>query len=169
MKTADEILEDKGTEMICVDYNTVICDVLKLMTKNLIGAVLVKKNDTIAGIWTERDLMINCLEESFDARKDIIGDLMSTNLHSAKHSANVYKLMDIFLGRRIRHLLIEKDGKYIGILSSGDVMRATMLEKDEELKRLNAMVSWEYYENWKWERTQIPPIIHNIEGLRIDR
>ncbi|NIM15998.1 MAG: CBS domain-containing protein [Candidatus Aminicenantes bacterium] len=169
MKTAEEILQDKGTEMICVDYNTVICDALKLMTENRIGAVLIKKNEKIAGIWTERDLMRNCLGQGFDAKKDIIGDFMSTNLHSAKHSANVYELMDIFLGKRMRHLLIEKDGKYIGILSSGDVMRATMLEKDEELKRLNAMVSWEYYENWKWERTQIPPIIHNKEGLRIDR
>ena len=169
MKTAEEILQDKGTEMICVDYNTVICDALKLMTDNRIGAVLIKKNEEIAGIWTERDLLRNCLGEGFDAKKDIIGNLMSTNLHFAKHSANVYELMDIFLGKRMRHLLIEKDGKYIGILSSGDVMRATMLEKDEELKRLNAMVSWEYYENWKWERTRIPPIIHNKEGLRIDR
>jgi signal-transduction protein with cAMP-binding, CBS, and nucleotidyltransferase domain len=64
---------------------------------------------------------------------------MNTNLQSAKHDANVYKLMDKFLGKRMRHLLVEKEGKYIGILSSGDVMRATMQEKDEELKKLNAM------------------------------
>ena len=76
--------------------------------------------------------------------------------------------MDKFLGKHMRHLLIEKNGEYIGILSIGDVMRATMLEKDEELKRLNAIVSWEYYENWKWERTRIPPVIHNEEGLRVD-
>jgi len=77
-------------------------------------------------------------------------------------------LMDQFLGRHLRHLLIKKGGKFIGVLSIGDVMRATLSAKDNELKQLNAMVSWDYYENWKWERTRIQPLIHNEEGLRVE-
>ncbi|MGD2084645.1 MAG: CBS domain-containing protein [Candidatus Aminicenantes bacterium] len=168
MRTAEEILKQKGTDMVCVDQNTAVCDALGVMNENRIGAILVKKEDKIAGIWTERDLMMNCLHESFDAKKEKVGDHMKTNLQTAKHDANVYELMDKFLGKRMRHLLVEKEGKYIGILSSGDVMRATMQEKDEELKTLNAMVSWDYYENWKWEKSKISPVIHNEEGLRVD-
>ena len=59
--------------------------------------------------------------------------------------------MDKFLGRRIRHLLIEENGKYIGMLSGGDVMKCVIHEKDAELKQLNSMVSWDYYEDWKWK------------------
>jgi signal-transduction protein with cAMP-binding, CBS, and nucleotidyltransferase domain len=168
MRTAEEILKHKGTDMVCVDQDTAICDALSVMNENRIGAILVKKDEKIAGIWTERDLMKNCLTEPFDAKKEKVGDHMNTNLQSAKHDADVYELMDKFLGKRMRHLLVEKEGKYIGILSSGDVMRATMQEKDEELKKLNTMVSWDYYENWKWEKSKIPPIIHNEEGLRVD-
>jgi signal-transduction protein with cAMP-binding, CBS, and nucleotidyltransferase domain len=168
MKTAEEILNDKGMDMVSIDRETAICDALKVMSENRIGAILVKQSEDIIGIWTERDLMGNCLNESFDHKKDKVGDHMHTNLQTVKHDANVYELMDKFLGKRMRHLLVEKDGNYIGILSSGDVMRATMVEKDEELKRLNAMVSWDYYENWKWEKSKIPPIIHNEEGLRVD-
>ena len=60
-------------------------------------------------------------------------------------------LKDKFLGLKLRHLLIEKEGKYIGLLSIGDVIKASIQEKDQELKNLNAMVSWEYYENWRWK------------------
>lgn len=170
MRTAEEILNDKGSNagMVCVDHDTVICEALKVMKENRIGAILVKRDEEIVGIWTERDLMGNCLDENFDPKKAVIGDHMNSNLQSVKHTENVYEIMDKFLGKRIRHLLVEKDGKYVGMLSSGDVMRAKMIEKDDELKRLNAMVSWEYYENWKWEKSKIPPIIHNVEGLRVD-
>jgi hypothetical protein len=51
----------------------------------------------------------------------------------------------------LRHLLIEKNGEFIGVLSSGDVMKANLNEKTKELEELNAMVSWEYYENWRWK------------------
>jgi len=38
------------------------------------------------------------------------------------------------------------------MLSTGDVIKASLQEKDLEMKKLNAMVSWEYYENWQWRK-----------------
>jgi len=168
MKTAEEILKHKGMAMAIVDQDTPINDALKVMNDKHIGSILVKKNEKIVGIWTERDLMQNCLDDNFDPKKNTVKEFMSTKLQSATHNSDVYELMDKFLGKRMRHLLIEKDGDYIGILSSGDVMRATMAEKDEEFKKLNSMVSWDYYENWKWEKTKISTVTHNEEGLRVD-
>jgi signal-transduction protein with cAMP-binding, CBS, and nucleotidyltransferase domain len=167
MKTAEEILKNKGSDMFWVEHDAVVCDALKVMTDNRIGAILVKREGNIAGIWTERDLMRNCLLEDFDHKKTTVGELMTTNLQFAKSTANLYELMDKFLGKRVRHLLIEQNGGFIGLLSSGDVMRAILSDKDDELKRLNAMVSWDYYENWRWEKNRVPPIIHNEEGLRV--
>ncbi len=81
----------------------------------------------------------------------LIDDYMTTDLVSAPHTDTVYNLMDKLLGLRVRHLLIEKDGKTIGMVSSGDVMKASIQEKDGELKQLNSMVGWDYYENWRWK------------------
>ena len=169
MKTAEDILKNKGFDMISISEDARLSDALDVMNKNRLGAILVKRDENVVGIWTERDLMKNCLGDSFDPHANRIGDFMTTDLLSAKYNENLYQLLDKFLGQRIRHLLIEKDGEYIGILSSGDVIRATLHEKDEELKEAKAIASWEYYENWKWERTKMPPVIHNEEGLRIDR
>jgi CBS domain-containing protein len=151
MKTAKDILSGKKSDLVCVPTGTRIEETLQEMNQRKVGAILVTRNDKVVGIWTERDLLRNILDPSFDIKAAHIEDHMTTDLIYAPFNATVYDLMDKFLGLRIRHLLIEKDGEYIGIISGGDVMKAAIQEKDDELKQLNAMVGWEYYENWRWD------------------
>ena len=152
MKTAAEMLNDKNQDMICVSKNSTIFEALKIMNEYNIGAMLIKEGDDIVGIWTERDLMRNTLIENFDPKTAVISDYMITGLKYAQYNETVYQLQDKFVGMRLRHLLIEKDGKYIGMISTGDVMKTILNEKEKELKDLNAMTSWEYYDNWRWKK-----------------
>jgi signal-transduction protein with cAMP-binding, CBS, and nucleotidyltransferase domain len=151
MITAEDILKEKGEEIICVSPEHSLHDALKIMLAKKIGAIVVKDGGNFVGIWTERDLMRNTVNENFDPSKAKIKDYMSTNLMSAQFSDSIYHLMDKFLGKRLRHLLIEKDGKYIGFLSAGDVTKALLVEKTEELEKLNKLVNMDYYENWRWK------------------
>lgn len=150
MRTAEEILreKEKGVDIVSVDVDTTVHDALKVMLQKRIGAIVVRSREKIVGIWTERDLMKNTVTPGFEAKTAKIGGYMVTDILSAKHTATVYQLLDTFLGRRLRHLLIEKDGEYIGILSTGDVVKADLLEKTEELRELSSMVNWQYYDNW---------------------
>jgi CBS domain-containing protein len=151
MKTAMDIIKAKKSVIVCVPRGTTLFDVLKTMNQHKVGAILITHNEKVVGIWTERDLMRNVLDPSFDIRTARIEDYMTSDLIYASHRATVYELMDKFLGLRIRHLLIEQDGEHVGIISGGDVMKAAIQEKDDELKQLHAMVGWEYYENWRWK------------------
>ena len=154
MKTAEDMVRDKGGEIISVVADTTIHQALQVMVDHRVGATLIRENDQIVGIWTERDLMRNTLIEGFDPEQARIGDYMVAPIRSAPHTDTVYNLMDKFLGLRLRHLPIEKDGEYIGLLSVGDVMKANLQEKTRELESLNAVVSWEYYEDWHWTSLQ---------------
>ena len=116
--------------------------------------MLVTQNEQIKGIWTERDFLRNTLEPGFDPKTARIGDYMETDLKSAAHDAPVIKLQEKFLGLYIRHILVKKKKKYIGMLSIGDVIRASLVSKDDEIKNLNKIASWEYYENWKGPRNR---------------
>jgi high-affinity K+ transport system ATPase subunit B len=49
-------------------------------------------------------------------------------------------------------MLIEEDGKIVGLLSIGDVIKADLNAKTKELQELHAMVNWDYYDNWRWEK-----------------
>lgn len=152
MKTAAELLQEKGNEIFSVPPDSTIYDALQLMNKNNIGAMLVEENGNIIGIWTERDLTRNMLRDGFDIRKTKIKDVMISDLIKVPHDCTTYKMMDIFLGKRLRHLLVEKEGKFIGLLSTGDVIKANLMAKSQELEELNKIVSFEYYSNWRWKK-----------------
>jgi CBS domain-containing protein len=150
MKTAKDMIQDKGGDILCVPEGTTVMDALKKMNENKVGAILVTRDGKPAGIWTERDLLRNTLDAAFKPQTTLIDDVMTKTIVTAPSTDTVYNLMDKFLGLRLRHLIIEKDGEIIGMVSSGDVMKASIQEKDEELKQLNTMVGWDYYENWCW-------------------
>lgn len=151
MITAEDILKEKGDEIISVAPDCTLHDALKVMLAKRIGAILVKQGESLVGIWTERDLMRNSVNEEFNPSTAKVEDFMSKSLMSAQYSDSIYHLMDKFLGKRLRHLLIEKNGKYIGFLSAGDVTKALLFEKTQELEKLNKLVNMDYYENWRWK------------------
>jgi len=152
--TAKDILQDKGGHLVTINSDASVHQALTVMTQNKVGSIVVEEDGRIVGIWTERDLMFRVLEEGFDAKTARLKDNMSTNLISVNVDDQAYQLYDKFVGRRIRHLLVEEKGDYVGILSVGDVMKASLRQTSEELRELNKMVSLEYYENWKEVQSQ---------------
>ena len=151
MKTAKEMVQEKGGGIVCVPVGTTVFEALQKMCRHKVGAILVLRNDDVAGIWTERDLLIHIVNADFDPKTALIENYMTTDLFFAHHDETLYNLMDKFLGLRIRHLPVSENGEFIGLLSSGDVMKAAISAKNAELEKLNDMVSWEYYDNWRWD------------------
>ncbi|MCP4748172.1 MAG: CBS domain-containing protein [Desulfobacteraceae bacterium] len=153
MKTAEDILKDKPrSPKICVSPKHSLAAAIDKMNQAKIGAILIEQNDEIVGIWTERDLLKAMSNPGFDIQNEIIGGHMTTKLYCASHDTPVIKMQEMFLGLYIRHIVIKKQDRFIGLLSIGDVMRASLLEKEKELKKLNKIASWQYYENWGWDR-----------------
>jgi signal-transduction protein with cAMP-binding, CBS, and nucleotidyltransferase domain len=151
METAKNMVTDKHHVIVSVPVGTKIITALEKMNQKKVGAILITRDEDIVGIWTERDLMRNIVKDDFDLNSALVDDYMTTQLITAPHTDTVFNLMDKFLGLRLRHLLIEEEGQIIGIVSGGDVMKCVIHSKDAELRQLNSMVSWDYYEDWKWK------------------
>jgi len=152
MKTAEEILNEKKRDVVWVSGDQSIYDAIRLMVENAIGAILIKQGDRYVGIFSERDLLRNMATPDFNPNTARVGDYMSSPLHCVAHDMTLIKLNEKFLGLFIRHLMVEKGDRQIGLLSIGDVMRASLLEQDKQIKELNEIASWEYYEDWGWDR-----------------
>ena len=152
MKTAEDILKEKKRDIVWVHRDQSVFDAVRLMVEKSIGAVLIKEGDRYVGIFSERDLLRNTSAPDFNAKTARVADHMSSPLHCAEHDTSLLKLKEKFLGLFIRHLMVEKRGKQVGLLSIGDVLRASLLEQDNQIKELNAIASWEYYEDWGWDR-----------------
>ena len=152
MMTAEDIVSEKGGEVVCISRDRTVAEAVRRMNEHRIGAILVKDGDEIVGIWTERDFLRNNGIPGFDAQAAIVGDYMSAPLHFAAHDANLIQLEEMFLGLFLRHIPVRKEGHFIGMISIGDVLRADLLEKDRQIRELNSLASWRYYDNWGWQR-----------------
>jgi len=150
MNTAQDILKEKKRKTVSISHDKSIFSAIQIMVEKKVGAILVTKKKEIVGIWTERDLLRNLLEPNFDPRKAKMEAYMISPVIEASFDTPLIKLQEMFLGLYIRHILIKKGKKNLGLLSIGDVVRANLLKKDEEVKTLNAIAGWEYYENWGW-------------------
>ena len=153
MKTAQDILNQKArVSLFTVSPQETVKKAIEKMVAKKVGAILVEEDNRIIGIWTERDLLNNMTNPGFDPKRDPVRDYMSSPLKKVSPGTPLVVLEEMFLGLFIRHILVEKDNRYVGLLSIGDVIRASLLEKDGKIKELNSIASWQYYEDWCWKK-----------------
>ena len=150
--TAEQILKEIGHEPLIVSPETTVHEAVGLMLEKGSHAVLIAKEGNYLGIWTERDLMKNVILDEFHPKATKVSEHMSFPLKTAHHTDDLFELIAKFLGYHTRHLLIEKEGEYIGVLYAKDVIRVGFSERSRQLDKLDEMVSLEFYENWKRKR-----------------
>ncbi len=136
MHTAEDILNMKGREIICVPPETPLHAALETMVACKIGALLVGTYDDIRGIWTERDFMRNSLENGFDAETTKIGDVMNPHVFKVPHDHDKNRLLDAFHHNKLRYMVVEKHGRNVGLIAISDVIMACLAEKTEDYHRL---------------------------------
>ena len=149
MKIAEDLIKDKNRSLVTVPAATTVAEAIALMASENVGCLLVSEGDAIVGIWTERDLARDLAADGFGIESATVGSYMSHPLITCEWNDSTYSLVDKILGLRVRHLVVNKDGEYIGLLSAGDVMKASIRAKDQELAHANAELGWDYYEEWK--------------------
>ncbi len=153
MKTAEDLLKEKGGHIFKVPPDMPIAEALRIMNEKHIASIAIEKEGKIVGIWTDQELMRNTLQAGFDPKTAKLGDYMITAVPSAQSTDTVYQLLDKFVGLKVRQLLIIKGGEYIGLLSMGDIFVNALLEKEAELKAMKAKHSFDYYEDWQqWKK-----------------
>lgn len=125
-----DILRHKGSRVSHVTPESTVQDAVKQMNRERVGALLVMVGDTIVGIFTERDLLSRVVAEDRSPVKTLVGDVMTTEIVAVKPTRTVGEAMQIVSEKRVRHLPVVEDGRLLGIISSGDLTRWTVAEKE---------------------------------------
>jgi len=117
------LLEGKGRALRTVPTTVTVAEAVKEMNHHKIGSVLVMNGDTLAGIFTERDVMTRVIAADIDPKTTPITQVMSAKVLTIEPDTTVQQVMDIFAERRCRHLPVTSGGKLLGLISIGDVSR----------------------------------------------
>lgn len=134
------ILKQKTGKPIAVTPSTAISEVVHVLAEKRIGAVLVIDGDSLVGILSERDI-VRCLAKQAGATLDLnAADLMTHAPVTTSADASVADAMEIMSDGRFRHLPVMENGKLIGLVSIGDVVKARIDQQEHEVDSLRAYV-----------------------------
>ena len=136
MKTIRQVLGAKALSIISITPDALIYDALVIMAEKHIGALLVLEGDHLAGIFSERDYAREVVLKGRSSRTSLIKEVMTTNVITVSPKNTVEECMSLMTGKRIRHLPVVEDGKVIGILSIGDMVKETIAEQEAVIKQL---------------------------------
>ena len=144
MSRVSEILEHKGGMVLSVDANDTVLAAISLMAQVNIGAVLVQKEDTISGIFTERDYLQKIALKSRSSQETKVGDVMTTPVVSADPSDSIQQCMETMTTCHCRHLPVVENGNLLGIVSIGDLVKKMLDEKQSEVEKLSQYITGTY-------------------------
>lgn len=108
------------TEMVTAKPDETVSDVAQRMRDNRVGAVLVVKDGKLAGLFSERDLLMRIVAEGKDPKTTLVQEVATKELVTVAVDAHVRDCAKILKEKRFRHLPVVDGGKPVGILSARD-------------------------------------------------
>ena len=121
--TIAAIMSDKGREVATLPAGTSVREAVALLADRRIGAVPVIDSGSIAGIFSERDLVACIAREGHDALDWPVERVMSAPAITVEPSTPVLAALATMTQRRIRHLPVVEGGTLSGIVSIGDLVK----------------------------------------------
>ena len=132
MKVSD-ILGTKGNAVATIRPETAISTVVRRLKLEGIGALVVSEDSVqVFGIISERDVVRGLAEEGADLMEKRVLDLMTSPVKTCGLDANIKDIMAIMTRSRIRHLPVVEEGRLVGIISIGDVVKNRLEEVELE-------------------------------------
>jgi len=142
MKSAAQILKSKPQQAVeTVTPSTSVFDALKRMAEKNIGALLVMEDAKIAGIFTERDYARKIILMGRSSKETLVRDIMSSPVMCVRPDQSNEECMALMTGNRMRHLPVVDNGKLIGLISIGDLVKDIISEQQFVIDQLKQYIS----------------------------
>ncbi len=139
------ILTVKGDDVITVTPETTIVEVAKILKAKRIGALLVMEGSNIAGIISERDIARGLPDYGEKILNMPVSELMTKKVTTCLLDDSIDVIMEMMTEGRIRHLPVVDNGKLVGFISVGDVVKNRVEELVAEEDQLRSYVSGSSY------------------------
>lgn len=141
MKLVKQILKEKGRRFWSVAPDTMVYDALKLMAEKNIGALLVLEKEKLVGIMSERDYARKVILKGKSSLDTPVREVMTPKVFFVRPEQTVEECMALMTDKHIRHLPVMVGDEVVGVVSIGDVVKASLDEKDFMIKQLENYIT----------------------------
>ncbi|UQR60365.1 CBS domain-containing protein [Bradyrhizobium sp. C-145] len=134
--TVRSILNTKGHQIMSVEPDVKLSAAIKLLVEKKIGAVLVMNQSRLEGILSERDIVRVLGERGADVLEEPVAEVMTRKVVACKETDTVAELMEMMTTGKFRHLPVIENGKVVGLISIGDIVKRRVQEYEAEQEAL---------------------------------
>lgn len=136
------ILNEKGSNVVTVNPELTVQEAAALLHEHRIGAVIVlDSDDRILGILAERDIVAAIAKHGATCLAMPVSAVMWQNVYSCHEEMSVDTIMEMMSKLRARHLPVEREGRLVGIISIGDVVKHHIRAIEFEAEHIKAYIA----------------------------
>ncbi|WP_417622597.1 CBS domain-containing protein [Parasphingorhabdus sp.] len=121
--TIQSILHTRSGEIFSCTADMSVSQAVEILAEKRIGALPVLDGEAVVGIFSERDVLYCIRELGHDAMDQHVRDVMTADVISVELGKSVIGALSLMTKRRIRHLPVVEDGKLVGFISIGDLVK----------------------------------------------
>jgi CBS domain-containing protein len=131
--TISIILASKGREVVTIAPSASLASAVGLLVEKCIGAVLILGADRrVVGILSERDVVRALAERGAGALEEPVSQTMTRKVSTCNENESVFNIMERMTDERSRHVPVVDQGKLVGIVSIGDVVKHRLQEMERD-------------------------------------
>lgn len=131
--TVSTILADKGREVVTIEPGASLADAARLLAEKRIGAALILGADRrIVGIISERDIVQALAARGAAALHEPVSRTMTRKVETCNESETICNIMEHMTNGKFRHMPVVDQGRLVGIVSIGDVVKHRLQEMERE-------------------------------------
>ena len=141
MKSVRDILKLKGTEVWCVEPDATVFDALQRMAEKEIGALVVTQGAQIVGLISERDYARKVFLHGRASPTTLVKEIMTSPVVYIHYEQSIEECMALVTEKRIRHLPVMAEGKLVGVVSIGDLVKSIISDQQFIIEQLVRYIS----------------------------
>jgi len=141
MHTVRHLLHEKGSQVWSIAPQATVYDGLELMAAKNVGALLVIEGGNVAGMFTERDYARKVVLQGRSSKTTAVGELMTRDVLYVGPDESIENCMAIMTDKHLRHLPVLDNGKLVGIVSIGDVVKAIISAHEFTIRELERYIT----------------------------
>jgi CBS domain-containing protein len=141
MRVAD-VLRTKGSEVATVPPQVSVTGLLEDLARYNVGAlVVVDEKDTLVGIVSERDVVRRLDERGAELLTVPVSEIMTSPVVTCEPGDGIDGLAQIMTERRMRHMPVLEDGRLVGIVSIGDIVKSRIEQLESDREQLESYIA----------------------------
>ena len=140
MKTVNEVLKTKGSDIWTVSPLATVFQALEVMAQKDVGALPVVQNGKLVGIFSERDYARKVILKGRASKDTAVNELMTQTVFYVGPENTLDECMALMTSRQIRHLPVLDHDRLVGIITLGDVVKRIISEQEFTIQELEKYV-----------------------------